>query len=205
MLKKLFDLPKKDFLEMIQLVARMAEFSDWDNGDHLERTRRYTLILATELGLSPYEVEIISQASVLHDVGMVGVSSEVWHKTDELTPFEWEQVERHPMLGASLLKGSNSPILQMGETIALTHHERWDGSGYPHGLVGEEIPLAGRICAVVDVFDALTTSRPYNELVSADEALELLRESSGTLFDPAVFDAFERVFPDIVKTKETFD
>ncbi len=205
MLKKLFDVPKKDFLEMIQLVARMAEFSDWDNGVHLERTRRYTLILATELGLSPYEVEIISQASVLHDVGMVGVSSEVWHKTDELTPFEWEQVERHPTLGASLLKGSNSPILQMGETIALTHHERWDGSGYPHGLMGEEIPLAGRICAVVDVFDALTTSRPYNELVSADEALELLRESSGTLFDPDVFGAFERVFPDIVKTKETFD
>lgn len=205
MLKKLFDVSKKDFLEMIQLVARMAEFSDWDNGAHLERTRRYTLILAAEMGLSPYEVEIISQASVLHDVGMVGVSSEVWQKTDELTPFEWEQVERHPVLGASLLKGSNSPIIQMGETIALTHHERWDGSGYPKGLVGEEIPLAGRICAVVDVFDALTTSRPYNELVSADEALELLRESSGTLFDPEVIDAFERVFPDIVKTKESFD
>ena len=205
MLKKLFDVSKKDFLEMIQLVARMAEFSDWDNGAHLERTRRYTIILAAEMGLSPYEVEIISQASVLHDVGMVGVSSEVWQKTDELTPFEWEQVERHPVLGASLLKGSNSPIIQMGETIALTHHERWDGSGYPKGLVGEEIPLAGRICAVVDVFDALTTSRPYNELVSADEALELLRESSGTLFDPEVIDAFERVFPDIVKTKESFD
>jgi putative two-component system response regulator len=124
----------------------------------------------------------------MHDIGKVGVPDSILHKAGPLEPGEWETMRRHTTIGAEILTGSRSPVVRMAEEIALTHHERWDGSGYPRGLRGEEIPLVGRICAVSDVFDALVSSRPYKPAWPIDEALAELERRAGTLFDPTLVD-----------------
>jgi putative two-component system response regulator len=194
----------KGFLETIRLLAKMAEIKEWDNTNHLERIRVYCSILASGLGYSQQEVEIISYASILHDVGKIGLSDSILQKKKMYSSFELEEIEKHTKLGAGLLQGSTSPILQMGAQIALTHHERWDGSGYPNGLVKGEVPTPGKICAVADVFDALTTRRPYKKEISNSEALQLLHDNSGKLFDPAIIGVFEKHFKEIIKVKETY-
>jgi putative two-component system response regulator len=133
----------------------------------------------------------------MHDIGKVGVPDSILHKTGPLDDGERDRMRRHTTVGGEILAGSQSPIVRMAEEIALTHHEHWDGSGYPNGLAGEEIPLAGRICAVCDVFDALLSERPYKEPWRVDEALAELRRESGTHFDPKVVDAFMRIVDDL--------
>lgn len=198
MFKSFFEFNQQDLQDHIILTAYIAEIKEWDNRTHLERVRRYTYLLASEYGLDPNEARLFSIAAQLHDIGKINIPDSILEKTNNLEPHEWEIAERHTIEGARLLQGSNSIILQTAEIIALTHHERWDGSGYPRGLVGEAIPLSGRICALADVFDALTTRRPYKKEIKPIEALNLIKESTDTLFDPKLVNLFEDHFDDIL-------
>lgn len=192
----------KEMLDMVRRMALMAEYQEAGIVGHLERMRGYCFVIAHGLGLSSQEVELISHASQLHDVGEVGVPQTVLTKRGELTAYEWELVKRHPHIGAEILSGSSSPLLQVGELIALTHHERWDGSGYPRALQGEGIPIGGRICALADVFDALTTKRPYKEEIPIEEALQLIQDTSGQLFDPRLVKIFRENFDEIKRIRQ---
>ena len=154
------------------------------------------------MGLTEKEAKLFSVAGLLHDVGKITVSLEILKKTDKLEPQEWKINEKHTREGARLLGGSNSKYLHMGTVVALSHHERWDGSGYPNGTRGDDIPLLGRICAVADVYDALTTKREYKREISDEEAFKLIGESSGSLFDPAIIRVFTDNFIKLVAIKK---
>jgi CHASE2 domain-containing sensor protein len=177
-------------LEVIQRLSAAVESRDEETGLHIERMSWFSRQLALAVGSSPAEAELIGRASALHDVGKISIPDHVLLKPGKLDPVEWEVMKTHTTAGAQLLSGSRSPFVQMAETIARTHHERWDGSGYPAGLAGEEIPLAGRICGICDVFDALLSKRPYKDAWSLDEALAEIERSSGSHFDPRLADAF---------------
>jgi cyclic di-GMP phosphodiesterase len=195
------DLLNPELLDMLRRMAYIAEYRKTNTLSHLERIRGYCFVIATGLGLTATEAKIISYASQLHDIGEIALPDGLHNRAGQLTPFEWEQVKRHPVVGADLLKDSPSSLLQVAGIIALTHHERWDGSGYPRGLQGEDIPLSGRICALADVFDALTTKRAYKAEMSIESALEIIQESSGQFFDPAVVTAFEENIGEIKKIR----
>jgi putative two-component system response regulator len=202
---KMYNIPvkDKDILDVVYRMARMAEYREGDNSVHLESIRSYCYLLACGLGLSVQEAEIISYASVLHDVGKAGLPEAILLKRGDLTPYEWETMTRHTQMGADILKGSSSIVMQAGEIIAMTHHERWDGSGYPKGLRGEDIPLSGRIVAVADVYDALTTPRHYKKEMTPSLAEELIRDASGQLFDPRVVRIFLREIETINKIRSS--
>jgi putative two-component system response regulator len=150
----------------------------------------FSQLIAAGLGLSPGEQSLILLAAPMHDVGKIGIPDYILLKPGRLTPQEFELMKQHPRLGFELLDGSDSAILQAAAEIALTHHEKFDGTGYPSGLAGDEIPLYGRIVAVADVFDALTSERPYKKAWELERALDLLREGAGGHFDPACVSAF---------------
>lgn len=188
-------------LDTIRRLMIAAEYKDKDTAGHVERIGIYARMVADELGLSPGVVETIQHAAPMHDIGKLGVPEAILLKPASLDDDEWEIMRSHTTLGARILTGSPAVVIQMGETIALSHHERWDGSGYPNGLSGKEIPLEGRICAVVDVFDALTMDRPYRRAVPVDQVVEMMKDSAGAHFDPEVFDAFLGVLDDIVKVR----
>ena len=172
-------------LEAVGRLARAAELRDDDTGDHIERMSRLCERVACELGRPASEALLLRQAAVLHDVGKIGLPDSILRKPGRLTPEEIEVMRRHTTEGAALLDGSRSPLLKLAEVIARTHHERWDGTGYPAGLAGERIPLPGRIAAVCDVFDALVSERPYKRAWTVAEAVAEIRAQSGRHFDPA--------------------
>lgn len=184
-------------LDIIHRLARAAEFRDEDTGVHIIRMSKLCARLGREMGMDDYHCELLLNASPLHDIGKLGIPDSVLLKPAKLNPQEWEIMKSHTLIGAELLGGSSSELMKMAELIALTHHERWDGKGYPRGLKGEEIPLIGRITAVCDVFDALLSKRPYKEAWKLEDAIEEIRKSSGTQFDPRVVDAFFSVLPKI--------
>jgi CHASE2 domain-containing sensor protein len=184
-------------LEVIQRLAHATESRDQETGLHLERISRMCEKVGLAMGMTPTDAETLRNASLLHDVGKIGVPDAVLLQAGELSDEDREVMRRHTTVGREILAGSSAPIMQMAEEIALTHHEHWDGSGYPNGLSGDEIPLAGRICAVCDVFDALLSERPYKEPWRVDEALAELRRERGTHFDPRVVDAFMSVVDDL--------
>jgi len=190
------------FVEVLFRLGNMAESRELDNTAHLERIRRYCYLLATTLGLPLRQVEQISNASLLHDIGKFSLPDTIIKKAGKYEQHEWEEVQKHTVVGASLLKNSSDQTLQLAEAIAMSHHERWDGSGYPSGLKMEEIPLAARICAVADVYDALTTKRVYKKLVPPEEALALITESGGVLFDPNLARKFGDVYSEIEKGRK---
>ena len=177
-------------LDTIARLAIAAEYRDEQTASHIYRVSEYSALLAEGLHLPPRDVEIIRQAAPMHDVGKIGIPDAILLKKGRLSNEEREIMKQHTVIGARILSGSCSPLLQAGEIIALTHHEKWDGSGYPRGLAGKDIPLWGRICAVADVFDALTTERPYKEAIPNDEAFEMLIRGRGSHFDPKLVDVF---------------
>lgn len=177
-------------LDTIRRLVLAAEFKDRDTAAHIERIGSYCELLGRSLDLAPQEVERLRFASPMHDVGKIGVPDGILGKSGKLDPAEQEVMRQHTVIGAHLLHGSPSEVLQMGETIALSHHERWDGAGYPDGIAGEAIPLVGRICAVADVFDALTSDRPYRAALPGATACEMVAAETGRHFDPAVVRAF---------------
>ena len=179
-------------LELIDRLARAAEFRDDDTGEHAQRVGELAARIATEMGISDNRVELIRRAATLHDVGKIGISDTILLKPGKLTPQEMTTMREHVRIGAHILSGGSSHYLQVAETIALYHHEWWDGSGYL-GLRGEEIPIEGRIVAAADVFDALTHARPYKAAWPTDEAVTHIVGLRGRHFDPAVIDAFLRM------------
>lgn len=182
----------------IQRLARVIEYRDNETGEHTERMSAYCGVVARELGWCEDEIRELQLAATMHDVGKVAVPDAVLLKPGSLTPDERAVIERHTTVGHEMLSGSQSRLLQLAATIALTHHERVDGEGYPQGLRGDAIPLAGRIVAVADVFDALTSHRVYRPALPVPEAVRILASGRGTQFDPDVLDAFERGLDDVL-------
>ncbi len=174
--------------ESVERLARTVELRDTQTGKHVNRMARISAFLAREMGLDEARVDLLLVAAPMHDVGKIGIADEILLKPGALTAEERREMERHTTFGHELLGDSESVVLRMAATIALTHHEHWDGSGYPHGLAGEAIPLEGRIAAVGDVFDALLSDRPYRPAMSADEALSIVQNGRGTHFDPKIVD-----------------
>ena len=177
-------------IEVLLRLARAAEFRDDDTGQHTQRVGHTAALLAQQLGLPEDQIELIRQAAPLHDVGKIGISDLILLKPGKLTDEEFATMKTHAAIGAALLSGGNSELVQMAERIAGTHHERWDGRGYPNNLAGESIPVEGRILAVADVFDALTHERPYKKAWLVAEAIAEIQSQSRRQFDPAVIDAF---------------
>ncbi len=178
-------------LEVLERLALAAEWRDDDTGEHTQRVGHTAGLLAEALVLPAPTVRLVRLAAPLHDVGKIGVPDEILLKPGKLTSEEFEVMKTHVTIGASILSRSQSPLLRLGEQITLSHHERWDGTGYPFGLAEEEIPIPGRIVAVADVFDALTHDRPYKEAWPVDEAVAEISRQSGRQFGPGVVEAFE--------------
>jgi HD-GYP domain-containing protein (c-di-GMP phosphodiesterase class II)/methylmalonyl-CoA mutase cobalamin-binding subunit len=179
--------------ETVQRLSMAVEFRDEDTGAHIERIGRFSMLLAEHIGMDAEFCERLKHAAPLHDVGKVAIPDAILLKPGPLTPEERAIVETHAEEGHRLVRGSSSSILDMAATIALSHQEKWDGSGYPRGLKGEAIPIEGRIVAVADVFDALTSDRVYRKAFSVDEAVQMMREQRGRHFDPVLLDAFMEV------------
>jgi putative two-component system response regulator len=177
-------------LELLHRLALAAEYRDDETHEHTQRVGRNAGVLAARLGASAEEAALIAAAAPLHDLGKIGVSDTLLLKRGPLSGDEFERMKSHAEIGASILSESRSAVLRLGEQVARSHHERWDGSGYPQGLAGEAIPWAARIVSVVDVFDALTHARPYKKAWTEDEAVEEMRRQRGKAFDPDVVDAF---------------
>jgi putative two-component system response regulator len=177
-------------VDSIQRLVLAAELKDMGTAHHIKRLSHYSRILADALGMTAGEAEVLGHAVTMHDVGKLGVPDAILAKPGKLTGEERRVMQAHTWIGARLLEDSPSELIEAGRVVALTHHERWDGSGYPQGLAGESIPLWGRICAVIDVFDALTTHRPYREPMPALAALEALAGDRGRHFDPVLVDHF---------------
>ena len=185
-------------LEIVQRLAQAVESRDGDTGDHIHRMGHLCQRLGLAVGMSRADADLLRHASAMHDVGKIGIPDRVLLKPARLNIEEWKVMKSHTTRGAEILSGSEFPLVRTAEVIALTHHERWDGSGYPAGLKGEEIPLVGRICAVCDVFDALLFNRPYKEVWSVSAALEEIERGSGTHFDPRLAAAFLELAPALI-------
>jgi methanogenic corrinoid protein MtbC1 len=179
--------------ETVRRLSMAVEFRDEDTGAHIERIGRFSTLLAEQIGMDPEFCARLSHAAPLHDVGKVAIPDAILLKPGPLTAEERAIVETHAEEGHRLLRGSTSSILDLAASIALSHQEKWDGSGYPRGLVGEAIPIEGRVVAIADVFDALTSDRVYRGAYSVEEAVELMLEQRGRHFDPALLDAFMEV------------
>jgi len=176
--------------ETLLRLARAGEFRDEETGNHLIRMSRYSRLIAGALGLEHDEVETIELAAPLHDIGKIGIPDQILLKPAKLDAVEWEVMRRHPVIGHEILKGSASKYVRMGALIAFGHHEKYDGSGYPNGLVGDHIPLCARVVAVADVYDALTSIRPYKTAWPSAQAFDYVSSQAGKHFDPRLVEAF---------------
>jgi len=185
-------------LEVIRRLARAAEFRDNDTGLHVQRMSLYAQAIGRKLGLPPHDLDLLLTASQMHDLGKIGISDLILLKPGKLTPEEFAIMQEHTTIGASILQGHDSDLLRSAHEIALNHHERWDGKGYPNGLIGTAIPLNARIAAVADVFDALTMVRPYKRAWTTEDARREIASLSGGHFDPDVAAAFEACFDEIL-------
>ncbi|MGL1934497.1 MAG: response regulator [Fibrobacterales bacterium] len=186
-------------LDIIRKLGKAAEFKDDDTGQHVIRMSRYSYLIAQAYGLPEKECELILQASPMHDLGKIGIPDKILQKPGKLDPEEWKIIQTHAQVGANILGTHHSELINVATIIAVQHHEKWDGSGYPKGLKNKNIHIYARIVAVADVFDALTSKRPYKEAWPIARALDVMRETIGTHFDPKVFAAFESILDEILK------
>jgi putative two-component system response regulator len=181
---------ERSYHETLRRLARAVEFRDNDTGEHIERMSSFCELIARGLGLDEQQCALIRAASTLHDAGKIAIPDEILLKPGSLTDRERAIMQTHAATGHQLLTGSASPLLQLAASIALTHHERFDGTGYPRRMAGHDIPIEGRIAAVADVFDALTSDRVYRPALPIDEAIELMDAERGRHFDPIILDTF---------------
>lgn len=191
-------------LEVIYRLAKAAEYRDEHTGYHIQRIAYYSVAIGAHLGLNNEALEVLRYASPLHDIGKLGIPDGILLKPGSLSKEEWEIMKEHTRIGAQILNGSKIKYLKAAEKIALYHHEKWDGTGYPIGLKGEKIPLFARLVAIADVFDALTTDRPYRKALSVEEALQIMKEGRGKHFDPHLLDLFFDIKEEILTIKELF-
>jgi putative two-component system response regulator len=190
--------------ETVIRLCRAAEYRDPETGAHILRMAHYSRLIAKQLRLSPEDQELLLQAAPLHDIGKVGIADKILLKPGRLDSDEFALMKQHAMFGHELLKGSSSRVLQAGADIACGHHEKFDGSGYPSGLKGQDIPIFSRIVAVADVFDALTSERPYKKAWSLEAAVDFLRAGAGSHFDPDCINAFLEVWDEAMVVRERF-
>lgn len=189
-------------LEIVQRLGLAAEYKDNETGRHVIRMSHFSHRIALALGQSPHEAEDLLHAAPMHDVGKIGIPDAILRKPGKLDADEWEIMRQHPSIGADIIGEHAGGLLRMAHRIALCHHEKWDGSGYPDGLAGEDIPLEARIVALADVFDALTSVRPYKPAWPVEQAMTLIREQSGKHFDPALVPVFESILPALLEIRE---
>ncbi|MDO8892450.1 MAG: response regulator [Sulfurimicrobium sp.] len=190
--------------EIIRRLGRAAEYRDNETGLHIIRMSKYSQLLGRAAGMNEEDAEMLLNASPMHDIGKIGIPDSILLKPGKLDPDQWEIMKTHSAIGAEILSGHPSELMTMASQIALTHHEKWDGSGYPNGLTGEEIPLVGRVVAVCDVFDALTTARPYKKAWTVEDALCYISENSGKHFDPELTQLCPDVLPAILEIRERY-
>ena len=191
-------------LEVVRRLGRAAEYRDNETGLHIVRMSKIAQLIGLAYGLDDYQADLLLNASPMHDIGKIGIPDHILLKPGKFEPEEWDIMKTHAEIGANILSGSESDLLSMASEIALSHHEKWDGSGYPKGLAGEDIPLVGRICAVADVFDALTSARPYKKAWTVDDAVKFMNEQSGLHFDPVLIEHFNKLLPEILAIKRDF-
>ena len=188
-------------LQIVQRLGRAAEYKDNETGLHVIRMSHFSQLLALAAGCSPAWAEDLLNAAPMHDVGKIGIRDAVLRKPGPLDADEWATMRRHPEIGAEIIGEHPSGVLQLAREIALAHHEKWDGSGYPRGLAGEAIPLSARIVAIADVFDALTTRRPYKEPWPVQEAMNHIAAQAGKHFDPALVALFAPLLPQLLEIR----
>lgn len=189
-------------LEIVRRLGRAAEYRDNETGLHIIRMSKYSELIGRSAGLDGRQCEMLLNASPMHDIGKIGIPDRILLKPGKFEPEEWEIMKTHAAIGCEILSGHPSELMEMARVIAESHHEKWDGSGYPHGLRGEDIPLVGRIVALADVFDALTSERPYKKAWSMEDALQYIEDNRGKHFDPTLVGAFRSVLPGVLAIKE---
>ena len=204
-LKKALERIKTASLDTIYRLSVASEYKDKDTGAHIKRMSRYSIAVARRMGLDENTIETILYSAPMHDLGKIGIPDQILMKPAILDPAEWKIMKMHTVIGAKILQGSDAEFIKSGESIALSHHEKWDGSGYPNGVKGQEIPIAGRIVAIADVFDALTSKRPYKEPFTIEKSLAIVKEGRGTHFDPDVVDAFFDIQEEILNIKKQYN
>jgi putative two-component system response regulator len=188
--------------DTIERLSIAAEFRDNETATHIKRMSRYCELLSVWAGLDPQRTQMIRTASIMHDVGKIGIPDSILLKPGKLTADEYSVMQQHAGFGYRILLGPESQLLDLAATIALTHHEKWDGSGYPKGLKGEAIPFEGRIAAVADVFDAITSNRVYRKAFSLTDAIKVMKEGRGTHFDSELLDLFMGHLDEVLRVKE---
>ena len=194
---------KYAYLDTINRLVAATEYKDEDTGDHIVRISRYCTLIAQKMGLPDETVELIQYASPMHDIGKIGIPDHILLKPDRLTKEEFDIVKNHTTIGAAILEAARSEVLQMSREIALTHHEKYNGRGYPQGLSGSNIPVSGRIVAIADTFDALTSRRPYKEPYPIDVAVDIILSEKGAHFDPEIADVFLENIEEIREIRNT--
>lgn len=186
-------------IEIIRRLGRAAEYRDNETGLHVVRMSQSAGLLARAAGVPATRADLLVEAAPMHDIGKIGIPDRVLLKPGKLDADEWTIMKTHPLIGAEIIGEHDSDLLRLARTVALSHHEKWDGSGYPYGLAGEAIPLEGRIVTIADVFDALTSERPYKKAWSTDAAIDYIRGQSGLGFDPALVTLFDTVLPEMIE------
>ena len=204
LLQKAMEDIRQSALETIHRLTHAAEYRDEDTGEHIQRMSNYAAAVARQLSVNETTVNWLLHAAPMHDVGKIGIPDQILLKPGKLNDQEWEIMKQHTVIGGKILSGSRAGYIRLGKIIALTHHEKWDGSGYPNGLKGRQIPLLGQIVAIADVFDALTTKRPYKEPFSLEKSFAIIREGRGNHFSPDVVDAFFDITEEILSIKERY-
>lgn len=191
-------------LEIVRRLGRAGEYRDNETGAHIIRMSKSCQILARAIGLDERHAEQILYASPMHDVGKIGIPDHILLKPGQFEPDEWEIMKSHVEIGGDILGGHASDLMQMARDIARTHHEKWDGTGYPNGVAGEDISIEGRIAAICDVFDALTSARPYKEAWPVEKAADFIREQAGKHFDPDLSETFLKILPQVLALRDEF-
>ena len=191
-------------LQVVQRLGRVAEFRDEETGSHIMRMSHICQLMARELGWDEDQCDLVLNASPLHDIGKVGIPDAILLKPGKLDAQEWEVMKTHTNIGARMLEGDDSALIVMARDIAISHHEKWDGSGYPNGLANDEIPVAGRMAAVADVFDALTSERVYKKAWSLEETMAMIRDNSGKHFDPQLVEVLSDNLSEVLEIKDRY-
>jgi putative two-component system response regulator len=192
---------KESYIDSIHRLVMAAEYKDEDTGDHIVRIGQYSTLMATKLNLSDEFIDLIHYASPMHDIGKMGIPDKILLKPGNLDNVEFETIKTHSQIGSRLLSRSKSKILQMAQEIALNHHEKYNGNGYPNQLQGHQIPISGRIVAVADTFDALTSKRPYKDPYPPEVALDIMKKERGEHFDPQILDCFINNFDEFMEIR----
>jgi len=196
---------EKTRFEIIRRLGRAAEFKDNETGLHVIRMSHYSRLIAQALNMGETWVDLVFNAAPMHDIGKIGIPDKILLKPAKLDDDEWTIMRKHPEIGAAIIGDHSSVLLRMARDIALCHHEKWNGTGYPLGTNGENIMLAGRVVAIADVFDALTTKRPYKKAWTVEDAVALIQKEAGTHFDPNLVKIFIEVLPEILKIKAQYE